>query len=79
MTEHSQFLARHVHQLSEHFDTVQILATRLLPNGDTRMYDCGSGNTLARVEHARSYVRCNNARDIRSDTGLTTGDEEVWL
>ncbi len=46
----------HLNGLSEHFDSVQILATRLEPDGRTVATILGSGNWYARTGLARFFL-----------------------
>lgn len=51
-------LKKHSEQLSEHFDTIQIFATRHMPaelNG-TRTVEYGSGNWYARYGQAKLWT-----------------------
>ena len=50
-------LQRHCGQLSEHFTNIQIIATKLEPNGATSDYAAGSGDLHARVHMAGCWVR----------------------
>ena len=43
-------------RLSEHFDTVQIIATSMLDKGATQMNARGAGNMYARLASARTFV-----------------------
>lgn len=42
--------------LSEHADSVQIICTKLEPNGTTSMIHIGSGNVYARAQSMRSVL-----------------------
>jgi hypothetical protein len=45
-----------VARLAEHFDAVQVLATRVLPSGDTLLFEIGSGDMYARRGAAMDWV-----------------------
>lgn len=51
-----KLLERHANQLSEHFSSVQIIATRLEPCGGTRRFNKGSGDLYARVAASRVWA-----------------------
>lgn len=50
-------LQSHSNQLSEHFSSVQITATKVNPNGSTSDFAAGSGDLHARVHMADWWVR----------------------
>lgn len=50
-------LQSHANQLSEHFSSVQIAATKVNPNGSTSDFAAGSGDLHARVHLADWWVR----------------------
>ena len=56
-------LKRHVNELSEIYDSVQIVATWLNENGTTSSQKRGSGNWYARQALCREFVE----EDARSD------------
>lgn len=43
-----EILDKHLGMLAEHFTSVQIVATQLLPDGNTKLYTRGSGDWFAR-------------------------------
>ena len=49
-------LKRHCAMLVEHFDTIQIVATKLESDGSTSRINCGSGNSFARVFSTEVWV-----------------------
>lgn len=49
-------LRKHVNMLSEHFDSVQIVCTALLPDNQTERYVNGSGNWYARVGSVKGWL-----------------------
>jgi len=51
-----EMLQRHAVQLSEHFSSVQIVATKVEPNGSTGDYAAGSGDLHARVHMTGCWV-----------------------
>ena len=53
-----------VDRLSEHFDTVQILATAHQADGHTLTFECGCGNTLARTHQARMFSIDNEIKNL---------------
>jgi hypothetical protein len=76
MSREAEMIDKHLSMLSEHFDTVQILCSRVGPNGGTETWTRGSGNILAREQHARDFVRrmaeqdrCHVRREMRQDEG----------
>lgn len=77
---HQEHITRHAIQLSEHYDAIQILATRLDPEGNTHYYRSGSGNLAARVEVARSFVRRADAQDKLDSLPRRDDDDngEAW-
>lgn len=65
-------------QLSEHFDTVQIIATRYVPgpDGGTSVVKMGAGNWYARFASAALWVEECKAReheDVRRE-----GNEDTY-
>lgn len=50
--------------LSEHYDSVQILASHVKPDGKTGMAMWGSGNYYARVQMAQTFVDRDRAEHI---------------
>ena len=67
--EKLDLLSRHCTQLSEHFDSVQIIATSY--DGEaTRLMVSGRGNWYARLESARAWIR------DEIEEGLVEDDEE---
>lgn len=59
-TAASDMVRRHVSQLSEHFDSVTILCTRLEPNGSTSAHINGSGDIKARRAMAEDFLDAIN-------------------
>ena len=57
--ERLQQMDRHLAHLAEHFDAVEIVACRVLPDGSTENYHRGMGNWYARfgLVHEQS-LRC---------------------
>lgn len=51
-------------KLSEHFASVQILASRLEPNGGTKGTYSGSGDWYARRGLCQEFVECDQADTI---------------
>lgn len=46
--------------LHQHFDTVQILCTRVDDEGETVAVEHGRGNFLARLQQARDWITYND-------------------
>jgi hypothetical protein len=66
MTEEEQekVLERHVNELAEIFDSVQILASGVRPNGSTfRLYN-GSGNFFSRLGMCHELIEVDRAQHI---------------
>lgn len=59
-----EYLGRTAHQLSEHFDAVQIVASKLDQKGDTVTMVYGSGNWHARVGMCQSFVERNRGNNL---------------
>jgi hypothetical protein len=57
-------LKRHVNQLAEHFSSIQIIATRLEPDGDTVKFQRGSGDWYARRGAAEYWLDQNQPARI---------------
>jgi hypothetical protein len=66
-------LKRHVAQLCEHFDAVQVVATRVYPDG-TMSFCEGGGNYYARVGAVRSWLMREDAMTVR-DRASGGGDD----
>ena len=49
-------IARHVVQLSEHLSSVQIVCTKLEPNGTTTFFKFGSGDLFARAKACETFL-----------------------
>ena len=59
----TELLERHVNQLAGHFDTVQILVTRVETSEDkTRGLTRGGGNWFARYGQMREWMLAEEAR-----------------
>lgn len=54
-SESQRILNAHALQLSEHFDSVQIIATAILPSGVTIRQHSGSGNAYARLKAVEKW------------------------
>lgn len=52
----AEMVIRHVGILSEHLDSVQIMGTRVKPDGSTQAYVFGAGNQYARMQIAEEYL-----------------------
>lgn len=62
----SEIVQRHVNQLSEHFDTVQILVTRYDRQQCTTNIARGTGNWFARYGQMRSFVMREDERERKT-------------
>ncbi len=51
-----EMIQRHANMLAEHFSSVQIVATKVEPNGATSDYAAGSGDLHARVHMTGCWV-----------------------
>lgn len=56
-TAMNQLLRNVASQLAEHFDSVQIVTTKLNPDGTTSWNTGGAGDYFARKEACREYVK----------------------
>lgn len=73
--EANSFLERTISNLSEHFDSVQIVATRLRPDGQTEWHGRGSGNWFSRKAACMEFVERDQAQTIaRSIQQVNEGD-----
>lgn len=63
--EQQDFIQKHAGQIAEHFDCIQILASRLNDRGDTEVVAMGSGNWYARLGMAREMLDRETARTQR--------------
>ena len=72
-TEELAFLERHCADIGEHFDTVQIFATRFDPEVGTSNASYGSGNWFARRGQVQDWLvkkneeTCINTRRAQED------------
>lgn len=60
-----KLLKAHAIALSEHFDSVQIIATKLQPDGSTRMRPYGEGNWFSRYGSVRDWLKREEHRSMR--------------
>ena len=57
-------------QLIEHFEGVQILATRMAPEGQgTERFFMGAGNWYARQGLAHAFIKTDEAQTLASEIG----------
>lgn len=63
----NRVIDQHLARLTEHFDAVQILATWVLPNGNTEGTIRGTGNYCARIGLAKEF--------LDKDTAITHHNE----
>lgn len=52
----NEMLARHTNILAEHFSSVQIICTKLEPDGNTRRFHKGSGDFYARLGATAAWL-----------------------
>ena len=57
-----KIIEEHVAALAEHFGAVQIMVTRLAPNGNTECYRHGSGDWYSRQGMAHEFIAIDEAR-----------------
>ena len=62
--ETGEYLERIAATLSEQFTSVQIVATRLRPDGSTEWYGRGSGDWYARKAACEEFVERDQARTV---------------
>ncbi len=79
----SAHIASIASQLGEHFDAVQILATRMAPEGGgTERFACGSGNWYARQGMAQHFIKMDEADTLSVEIGRKLepppDDSESW-
>lgn len=55
-----EMMRRHASQLSEHFSCVQIVGTKLEPDGGTMFVTEGSGDIMARIKCAEEWSDLTN-------------------
>jgi hypothetical protein len=63
--EQEAFINKHVGQIAEHFDCVQILVSRTNPDGNTETVFMGSGNWYARKGMADELLKKDLAGTFR--------------
>ncbi len=63
-------------ELSEHFDAVQILACKLLPDGTSSMTKAGKGLFYARLGMARTFLEQDVAEDRAQALARELKEEE---
>jgi hypothetical protein len=68
-----------VQALYEHFDTVQVFATRCADNGsDTVHCNYGTGNWFARFGHVKSFVNDTEKGYILGEAAKPQNDKPEW-
>lgn len=65
--ELAALLKRHANMLAEHFSSVQIIATKLEPDGGTRGFGQGSGDWYARLGAARAFLQEHKLNERRDE------------
>lgn len=64
-------------QLGEHFESVQILACRMAPEGQgTESFFIGCGNWYARQGMAQSFIKTDEAETLANKIGRAGDSEE---
>ena len=63
-------LQSHVNRLMEHFDSVQILVTRLKHDGSTMSGACGAGDVYARIGKTRDWLVREDERTRNEERDL---------
>ena len=76
--EQEAFIQKHVDQIAEHFEAVQILVSRMNSGGHTEMVFIGSGNWYARKGMADELLQKDLAGTFRDVLGSNEGPEEDW-
>jgi hypothetical protein len=64
----SEIMEKFCAQLAEHFDSVQILASSVMPSGRTEFWEQGSGNIFTRRAMVDHYADCEAAETIAEST-----------
>lgn len=60
-----EFLKNKVAHLMEHFDSVQVFATKTDHDAhETRLYDCGRGDWYARFGAAKMWVKTEEGKGL---------------
>lgn len=59
-----QMLGRHLSQLSEHFSSVQIIASKVNPDGGTSYFSQGAGDWYARQGLAQRFIKGSEAGEL---------------
>jgi hypothetical protein len=68
-----EFVKKHVAQLGEHFDSVQVFCTKDEGEAGTASVDLGSGNWFARYGQVREWIE---QKDERSRNAIRMEDRE---
>lgn len=76
--ERLAILERHVDELAEIYDAVQISATWLDPDGKTHSQKRGSGNWYSRQAMAREFVEENIADDLSTMIAKKLEPPDEW-
>ena len=71
-----EFLNSHASQLSEHFDSVLILASYLEPDGTTAAVASGQGNFYARIGMAHKFVEQARAEGLAEELSKREDNDE---
>lgn len=65
----SLIMEKAVTMLSEHFDSIQIVGSELLPNGSTKGTHRGSGNWYARRALCQEFIEMDQANTMAKQLG----------
>jgi hypothetical protein len=80
--EAGELLTKTAEALGEHFDAVQILVSRMVPErGGTERFTAGSGNWFARQGMAHAFINSDEADTIAHEIGKKLDppdDAESW-
>lgn len=82
--EAEKYLSKVLTELVEHFEGVQILATRMAPEGaGTERFFMGAGNWYARQGLAHAFIKNDEAQTLASEIGdklepPPADDAESW-
>ncbi len=81
--EAEKYIEKVLADLGEHFEAVQILATKMAPEGaGTERYFMGTGNWYARQGMGASFLKTDEARTLADEIGdklqPPSDDAEQW-
>lgn len=73
-----EFIDKRLRELSEHWECVQILVSRLNPKGETEMITRGGGNYYARRAMCQTFVERDQADTLSRANNPPPDDAESW-